>query len=61
MITLKEKLINQAVIELEELINAETDTQAEYHTYLAVIRERLEFNHNRMTELGVKLSQVNEV
>ena len=61
MITLKEKLIDQAVKELEELINAEADTDAEYHTYLAAVRERLEFNHNRMRELGVNFSQVNEV
>jgi uncharacterized membrane protein YukC len=63
----EEKIIvkENALDEVEELIKDFVSElkldEKNYHAFMAVLRERLDFHGHRLRELGINLSQINEV
>ena len=60
-IIVKESALDEAMELLTELLHEQNLNEKEKHAFMAVIRERLSFDVNRLRELGINLAQIDEV
>ena len=60
-IIVKEAALDEAEELLEDFVSTLKLDEKNYHAFMAVIRERLDFHGHRLRELGINLAQIDEV
>tara|TARA_Y100001963_G_C6430487_1_gene286824 strand:- start:214 stop:480 length:267 start_codon:yes stop_codon:yes gene_type:complete len=60
-IIVKESALDEAIELLTEFLHEQNYNEKQKHAFMAVIRERLDFDVNRLRELGINLGQIEEV
>jgi predicted RNase H-like HicB family nuclease len=60
-IIVRESALDEAMELLTEFLHEQNLNEKQKHAFMAVIRERLDFHVNRLSELGIKLPQIEEV